>query len=132
MPPSTKRSIYFFAGLLVIVLVYSLYNIYLLDAWFFEVTSRAVRHVIRFASIIIVFGIGLWVFRKWGPPDWLVTIWLIFYGTGLLILVLLGIFDGWIHSFGQSFRDMTVTFHEFLISPAAYVIVGIIGRAARR
>jgi len=132
MPPSLKRSIYFSAGLLVIVLVYSLYNIYLLDARFFEVTSRAVRHVIRFASIIIVFGTGLWVFRKWGPPDWLVTIWLIFYGTGLLILVLLGIFDGWIHSFGQSFRDMAVTFHEFLISPAAYVIVGIIGRAARR
>jgi hypothetical protein len=132
MPPSHKRSFYFFAGLLVIVLLYSLYNIYLLEPWYLDVTSRMARHVVRFAFVIMVYGIGLWAFRKWELLDWLKTIWLIFYGASLLILVLLGIYDKWIHSFDRSFLDATFAFHEFVISPAPYFVAGIIDRAARR
>jgi hypothetical protein len=128
MPRLPKKGVYFFAGLLAIVLVYSLYYLYILDPQFFITSSRTTRRVLRFASLFVVYGIGLLAFRQWRPPHWLVRIWHIGYGAGVVILVLLGLYVGWIRPDDESFVDMSFAFHEFLISPVLYVIVGILDR----
>ncbi len=55
------------------MILYSVNNLYLLDHHFFEVTSRATRHVIKFGSILIAYGIGLFTFRNYSP-SWLMQL----------------------------------------------------------
>lgn len=123
-----NRRLFFFGGLIIIAILYSFYNLYLLDERFFEITSRKTRHMVKFGSVLVVYGIGFFSFKRYSPA-WLMQIWNTLYAGGLLLLVLLGIYDQGITAFSQPFRNLIVTFHEFLISPVPYVIMGIIGNA---
>ena len=127
-----KRKIYYFGGLLAIVLVYSFYYIYILDPLFIATSAQMTRRILRVVSFFLVYGIGLAAIRQGGLPHWLVRTWHILYGTGLLIVVVCGLCAGWLPTYSQSFLDLTFTFLEFLISPVLYVIVGIIDRIARQ
>ena len=108
--------------------LYSVYNLYLLDERFFEITSRKTRHGIKFGSVLVAYAIGVLAFKKYCPA-WLMQLWTIIYAAGLLLLVLFGIYDEWISSFSMPFRNLVITLHECLISPIPYVIIGIINFA---
>lgn len=127
-----NRRLRFITGLVVIVVVFSVYNLYLLDeSWFFEGLPRSERHVIKFASVLIVYAMGLLAYAG-RPPGWLVQVWHMLYGVLLLVLVLLGGYDTWVREFSPAVRNLGVSLHVFLISPIPYVFVAIIGRAAER
>jgi len=123
-----NRRLFFFGGLIIITILYSLYNLYLLDEHFFEITSRKTRHMIKFGSVLIVYCIGFFSLKRYSPI-WLMQIWNILYAGGLLLLILFGIYDQWIRALSQPFRNLVITCHEFLISPVLYVIMGIINSA---
>jgi hypothetical protein len=122
------RRLFFFIGLLAIAILYSIYNLYLLDTRFFTITTRMTRHVIKLGSVLLAYGIGLLAYKRFCPA-WLMQLWHILYATGLLLLVLLGVYDGWISQLSMPVRNLVITWHEFLISPVPYVIVGIINSA---
>jgi hypothetical protein len=128
MQRSDNRRLFFFLGLLAMAILYSVYNLYLLDERFFEITSRRTRHLVKFGSVLVAYTIGLLAFRKYCPP-WLMQLWTMIYAAGLLLLVLCGIYDEWISSFSLPVRNLVITLHECLISPIPYVIVGIINFA---
>ena len=119
---------FFFIGLLAIAILYSIYNLYLLDTRFFTITTRMTRHVIKFGSVLVAYGIGLLAFKRF-CPSWLMQLWHFLYAAGLLLLILLGVYDGWISQLSMPVRNLVITLHEFLISPVPYVIVGIINSA---
>jgi hypothetical protein len=123
-----NRRLFFFLGLLAMAILYSVYNLYLLDEHFFEITSRKTRHLIKFGSVLVAYVIGFLAFKKYCPA-WLMQLWTIIYAAGLLLLVLFGIYDEWISSFSMPFRNLVITLHECLISPIPYVIIGIINFA---
>jgi hypothetical protein len=128
---SPKSRWFFILGLLAIAILYSAYNLYILDPEVFDSMSRAVRHVFKFGSVIIAYGIGLFAFRRFSP-DWLMQLWHLLYGLGLAILILLGLYDAIFSTLSMPLRKLISTFHEFLISPIPYVIVGIINSALKR
>jgi hypothetical protein len=116
----------------VITILFSVYNIYFLDeSWFMGDLSRPERHLIKFASILVVYAIGVMAFAG-RSPAWLLPMWHILYGVLLGLLVLLGLFDTFVSSFSPAWRSLGVSLHVFLISPVPYVFVAIIGRAAGR
>jgi hypothetical protein len=125
-----NKRILFFAGLLLVVILYSLYNLFFLDLWFYDATSRAMRHVVKFGSILIVYVAGVFVFRRY-TPSWPLSIWHLLYAGCTIVLVAIGLYDGWL-GVTQSVRSFAVTLHEFLISPAPYVVVGILNKRSVR
>jgi hypothetical protein len=128
-PP--KSRLFFVLGLLAIAIIYSAYNLYILDPVVFDSMSRSVRHVFKFGSVVIVYGIGLFAFRRFSP-DWVMQLWHLLYGLGLGILILLGLYDAIFSTLSMPLRKVISTFHECLISPIPYVIVGILNSALKR
>lgn len=96
-----------------------------------EGLSRPERHLIKFASVLIVYAMGVMAFAG-RSPAWLLPLWHILYGVLLMLLVLLGLFDTYVSSFSAAWRSLGVSLHVFLISPVPYVFVAIIARAAGR
>lgn len=117
----------FVAGLLAIALLYTIYMLYFDNPRFLDASSRGVRHVIRFSTILIIYGIGLMVFYR-GFPTWLLQIWHIGYLGILGVLLLLGIYDFWTLSLSVPFRDFIIAVHESLISPIPFVVAGVVYR----
>lgn len=117
-------------GLTVVTILFSVYNGYLVDeSWFMDGLTRAERHVVKFASVLIVYAMGVMAFSG-RSPAWLLHLWNVLYGTLLLLLVLLALFDTFVSTFSPTLRGLGVSLHVFLISPIPYVFVSIIGRAA--
>ena len=117
------------AGLVTIALLYTIYIIYCNNVHYVEATSRGVRHLIRFSTILLTYGIGLMVINRIYPV-WLVQLWHIGYLGILGLLLLLGVYDFWTQGLSVPFRDLIITVHEFLISPVPFVIAGLVYRLA--
>jgi hypothetical protein len=131
MQPRDKIRLYFFLGLLGAALLYSAYNLYILDPYVYVRMSRSTRHVYKFGAVILSWLIGFIVYRK-TAAGWLLLIWHLLFGLGIVVLVLLAGYDATIHELPPSLRQPVSTFHEFLISPIPYVFVGIISRGMAR
>jgi len=121
-----KRQLFFFVGLLSIIILYSLYNVWLVTAEYMDATSKWVRHVIRFVVFLVVYGMGVFAFRK-RCPDWLMQIWHSLYALVAVLLVLMGIL-GWFTGIPPFLLHMGTSLYEFLISPVPYVVMAIINR----
>ena len=93
--------------------------------------GRSTRHLYKFGSILIAWLIGFLCFRKIAPA-WLLQLWNIIYTTGPGLLLLLAAYDTFIHPLSPTLRQPVSTFHEALISPIPYVVVGLLNRASFR
>jgi hypothetical protein len=90
-------------------------------------TSRKTRHLYKFGAVLIVYGIGLFTYRK-SAPAWLLQLWHLLYAGGITLLLLLALYDGWVSELSPGFRNVISNFHEFLICPIPYVIARILWR----
>jgi hypothetical protein len=125
MPGFHNKRIYFYIGLLAIGLVYCLYNIYFLYADFYLDVPIKIRHMVRFLSLLLVYGIGTLALRAF-TVGWMMQIWHLVYGIGFMILLLIGLYD-WIS--GRAAPEVRVIandLHQFLLSPIVYVVIGIV------
>ncbi len=125
-----KSRLFFILGLLAIIILYSVYNLYVLDPPVFYSMTRLERHVLKFGAVIIAYAIGLFAYKRFWP-DWLLQLWHILYACGLVVLILSGVYDGFMHEVSVSIRLLLSSIFEFLISPIPYVIVGIINSALK-
>lgn len=119
----------FIAGLVAIALLYTIYILCFDNLRFVEASSRGVRHVIRFSTILLTYGIGLLAFNR-AYPAWLVQLWHIGYLGILGLLLLLGVYDFWTQDLSVPVRDLIIAIHEILISPIPFVIAGLAYRLA--
>jgi hypothetical protein len=126
-----KARLYFFLGLLASAILYSAYNLFILDPYVYADMGRSTRHIYKFGSIIIAWLIGFFIFRLTAPA-WLLQLWNILYAAGLALLLLLAGYDAAIHTLPDTLRQPISTFHEALISPIPYVVIGLLNRATRR
>jgi hypothetical protein len=129
MPGSRRK--YILLGLLAIVIVYSLYNLCLVYVSYYDAIPRKVRHLNRFLSILIVYGIGYYSFKKYGVK-WMSDIWNVIYAAVVILLVLIGIYDWSLGPASMQVRNIAKTLHEFLISPILYAVILIINKTLAR
>src|SRR6185437_9428176 len=71
---SRHSKLRFILGLLAIVVLYTVYSLYIDNLRFVEATSRNLRHIIRLLTILATYGIGVLAFGR-DYPAWLVRIW---------------------------------------------------------
>lgn len=131
IPRRDKVRLYFFLGLLASAVLYSAYNLYVLDPYIYAGMGRGVRHVYKFGSLLLAWMIGFLVFRKIAPA-WLTYLWNTLYLLSVGLLVILALYDAVIHNLPPSFRQPVSTFHEALISPIPFVVIGLLNFGMRR
>lgn len=125
MSKSRHKHRTFFIGLLAIIIVYSLYNIYLTDTDYYYFIPRIIRHFAGLGCVLLVYGIGTFSLKKY-TIGWIMLIWHLFHAVLIVLLVLIGIYAwGW-WPIGIQWHNLALTMFEFLISPALYIIMGLL------
>jgi hypothetical protein len=121
----------FIAGLLLIVVIYSLFYIYFLENANVSSLSGVIRHGIAFAATVAVYLVGT---SHLGTLEdkWMSSLWHFVHISGLLILTCLGLFDLLISDISFNMRRFALTVLEFLISPVLYVGMGLLNRSLKQ
>ncbi|WP_295648172.1 hypothetical protein [uncultured Mucilaginibacter sp.] len=122
--PINKR-VYIIAGFAAIVLVYSLYNVFLVDVSYYNDIPRKVRHLTRFVSVLMVYGIGIYTLKKY-MEGWVISLWNVIYLVATLLLIIIGVYDWSVGGASSQIRDVANTLQEFLISPLLFIVIFII------
>lgn len=115
----------YWIGLFYIVALYSLMYLFFLDAPGTAHLPRNIRHVVLFASLILVYGVGT-IHLRIQKPAWMGTIWHFIHIAGISFLLLSGIIDWLIYPLPYKFKLMLRQVHEFLIAPSLYIIMGLL------
>lgn len=126
MPQNNKR-LFLIVGFLLIILVYSLYNIFLIDSDFYWSIPRKMRHFNKLILILIVYGIGTYAMRKY-TVYWMMQLWHLLHIIVIFSLVLIGVYDWYFHTVTLQLRNIANTFLEILISPMLYICIIILNR----
>lgn len=125
MPKVNNRRAYFWGGFIIIVIIYSLYNLYLVDVNYYNSIPRKARHVCKFLAILSIYATGTYALKKY-TVEWMMYIW---HALHIIIIALLLVIGGYDWAFGEisvQARNVANTFFEFLISPVIYIGVGIL------
>lgn len=130
MPKLSNKQLYWI-GFVLIVIIYSLYNLYLADVDYYQSIPRKLRHVGKFSAILAIYATGTFTLKRY-TAIWMMYIWHLVHIIIITLLLLIGIYD-W--SFGEvslQFHNIADTLFEFLVSPLIYIAVGIINNAFKR
>jgi hypothetical protein len=130
MPKLSNRNIYWI-GFIVIVVIYSLYNLYLVDVGYYNEIPRRVRHIGKFAAILTIYLTGTFALRKY-TADWMMFIWHLIHIIIIVLLLLVGAYDWIFGEISAQLRNIANTLFEFLISPLIYIGVGILNTTFSR
>lgn len=79
----------------------------------------------KFLSVIYVYAIGMWAFSKYKQAEWMLATWHIVHIILIGFLLLLGMIDWLFMPLNFAWKHLGGSAHEFLISPALYMIAGI-------
>jgi hypothetical protein len=123
MPANNSR--YLFAGFFCITAVYLAYNVFFVDAADYEQFPRALKHLSRLISIIIVYVIGFYSFKKY-DVKWIRDLWNMMYLITGPLLLLIGLYDLKFGPAPEQFKSVAKTLHDFLISPVIYAAILIV------
>ncbi|MBU1374101.1 MAG: hypothetical protein KKG25_06845 [Bacteroidetes bacterium] len=120
----------FIIGLVLIAIIYSVYNMYLIDSDFYWTISRRIRNFNKILLILLIYGIGTLSLKNY-LFDWLIFIWHMIHIVCLSILILIGGYDWLFGVVGEQLKNITNTLMELLISPLFLICFYIINNRLR-
>ena len=118
---------YIIIGVILILLIYTLYYKAVVYVDYFNAIPRKVRHIARLVSILLVYAVGYFTYKKYGIK-WMNDLWKVVYLVTIVLLILIGIYDWGFGPASMQVRNIAKTLHEFLISPILYLGIYIINR----
>lgn len=127
MPINKTLFTRFTGGLIVILILYSAYQLALGDNTNAYAVPRIWRHFFRFAVVLAVYGTGTWGLGKL-PQKWLLGIWHLIHTILITTLFLIGLWDWGIAPVSYPVRRLGNSIHEFLISPLLYLATALVGK----
>jgi len=120
----------YWIGLAVISACYAVFYVYFLYSAFYTMGAREMR-VIKFVFVALTFFAG-WVGLSKGTVRWAARFWVILFGSLVLLLVALGLYENYFARLPKELRVVLDDLVEFLVSPALYVALGILGQISER
>lgn len=114
-------------GLVLIILLYTLFYLLFADRAFTYTIPRKLRHIIKFATTIAVYLIGTYHLGKL-QARWMSHLWHFIHITLLATITGIGIYDWTFGMVSYRVKELAATMQEFLISPVLYVAMGILNR----
>jgi hypothetical protein len=97
---------------------------------FYTMPARQMR-VVKFVFIALTFAAG-WLGLRKGAVIWAARFWVLVFGVLLALLVVLGLYENYFARLPMELRMLLDDLVEFLVSPALYVALGILGRISER
>jgi len=125
MPKINNKRAWYWGGFIIIVIIYSLYNLYLVDVNYYNAIPRKIRHIGKLLSILSIYCVGTIALKKY-TAEWMMYVWHLLHVVIISILLLVGIYDWSFGELSNQFRNVANTLFEFLISPVIYIAVGIL------
>lgn len=125
-----SHKIRFFAGLFLILIVYTLYYLLFVDTAPIKIPTFN-KHFITLSTTLIIYFIGTFHLGKL-PDNWMSFVWHITHITGLFILSALGLYDWLINDLSLNLKSFARSIKEILISPVLYVGMGLINTSFRK
>jgi hypothetical protein len=120
----------FILGLILVIVVYSCFAIFFVDYRDMNFIPRKLKHVISFVFLIVQYLVGF-VFLRRLSIKWMVTIWNIVYGIGIITICSIGFYD-WAILSGRANEELSIFargIQEFLMAPILYVAMGLLHKA---
>lgn len=114
-------------GLVLILIVYSCFYIIFADNPDIAKVPRKIRHVIKFATTILVYFIGTHYLGKI-EARWMFLIWHFIHISFLVIITSVGLYDWTFGMVSLATKEFVASMQEILISPALYVGMGIVNQ----
>jgi len=122
-----KKRLFLVIGFLAITLIYSLYNIFLIDSAFYWSIPRKIRHLNKLVLILVVYAIGTYALKKY-TVHWMMQIWHLIHIVVILSLILIGVYDWYFQTVTLYLRNIANTLLEILISPMLYISIILLNR----
>ena len=126
-----RENITYWYGLVIILIWYTVYNLWLGDNAAAYNMPRHWRHIARFGTVLAVYATGTWGLGKL-RQQWLLQLWHLVHTTLIICLLLLGAWDWAINALSFPMRRLGNSIHEFLTSPLLYLSTGLLGRLVDR
>ncbi len=124
---STKR---FWAGLVVILFIYSAFYLLLADNKHLIPVPRMGRHLIKMLVVFAVYFSGTLFLGKL-PQKWLLQVWHLTHITLITLLISLWGWHFLVKDLPLNLRRLGFSIHEFLISPLLYLATGLLGKLSQ-
>lgn len=118
----------FISGLILIVIIYSLYYILYKEDEARYALSKEFKHIVKFIPTILVYLVGTYHLGKL-QDKWMAKIWHLIHITGLFVITMIGFFDWFTDLVGLTLKQLANSIQELLISPALYVAMGLLNRS---
>jgi hypothetical protein len=127
MPLYRTISQRYWAGLVFIILIYSMFYILFADRAETILIPRKWRHVIKFMTTIVVYLIGSYHLGK-QKNTWMLYMWHIIHISLLSTITSIGLYD-WVFGMVRiGVKEIAASMQEFLISPILYIAMGILNQ----
>ena len=123
-------TIRFFSGLILIVLIYSLFYICFVENSDLKLIPRKSRHIIKFSTTIIIYFVGTFHLGKL-KDTWMSKLWHLVHISGLVIISFMGGFHWYISELSIGLKSFAVSIQELLMSPVLYVAMGILNKSLK-
>jgi len=82
----------FWMGLIIILVIYTLFYLFFKDANYLGLIPRKIRHIIKFVVLITIYLVGVWHLSL-DKITWMKTLWHLIHISGIVFLVSLGAYD---------------------------------------
>jgi hypothetical protein len=114
-------------GLVFIVIVYSCFYLFFAENPDIYDVPRKIRHVIKFATTVLVYCIGTHYLGKI-EARWMFLIWHFIHVSFLVVITSVGLYDWTFGMVNLGTKEFVASMQEILISPALYVGMGIVNQ----
>jgi len=112
-------------GLILILLIYSLFYLLFADRYYTYSIPRKIRHLIKFSTTITVYLVGTFHLGQI-KSKWMLQLWHFIHVSLLLTITSIGIYDWTIGMVSYKTKEIAASMQEFLISPVLYFAMGLI------
>ncbi|MEI7628677.1 MAG: hypothetical protein WCJ80_10570 [Bacteroidota bacterium] len=117
----------YLTGLIIIMLIYSMFYILFADQPATLLIPRKWRHVIKFITTFTVYLVGTYHLGK-HKITWMLYLWHFVHITLLSTITSIGIYDWVFGMVRYQVKEIAASMQEFLISPMLYIAMGILNQ----
>jgi hypothetical protein len=125
MPLNKTDKKRYWAGLLIIILIYTMFYILFADRADTILIPRKWRHVIKFFTTFLVYLVGTYHLGE-QKSLWMLYLWHLIHISLLSTITCIGIYDWIFGMVSYHIKEIAASMQEFLISPMLYIAMGIL------
>jgi hypothetical protein len=120
-----RHKIIFLIGLILISAIYTFYNVFLVDIYYYRSMPIWIKFGNKAIIILLVYAIGFYVLKRI-TVLWMLNIWHIVFICATTGLVTIAFFQWKFQIVSEELKNIVHTLMDLLLSPVLYLCLGFI------